>query len=207
MLIFKFHPSQLLTNFGLIVACLGIVAAMWSQVSIAVICLLICGLADLYDGPLARLSQRSLAIAKQGVELDSLTDAIAFAILPLVIFQALNLRDGWHTSLQCFLVWASVTRLSVFNITALERQADPSTLTFYQGLPVTSMALFVPLIYFGSLFFEEKIFSTGVRITILIVALMQIGKFKVPKPHSIAAYLVLTLIPLVLIGVVTWINL
>jgi CDP-diacylglycerol--serine O-phosphatidyltransferase len=198
MFIFKFHQSQLLTNFSLLVACYGIITA--GQERTALVCLLICGLADLFDGPLARLSQRSKLIQNQGVELDSLTDVVAFAILPLAIFQSLGLTSWYLTLAQFFLVLAAVTRLSVFNLTVFT--GENKTLapqSFYHGLPVTTMAIFVPLLYLSRRFFTAEVFPIFALMIIVVLALAMVWHFKVPKPRRFGAYLGLVFLVLGLI--------
>jgi CDP-diacylglycerol--serine O-phosphatidyltransferase len=203
MLIFKFHLSQLLTNFGLASACLGIIAAGRGQLQLAVICLLLSGLADLYDGPLARLLKQPPIVKKQGVELDSLTDVVAFAILPLTIFQALGLTSWPHTLTQIFLVWAAITRLSVFNVKVLARgEAMSLPITDYQGLPVTVMAIFTPGFYLLHRVLVPVVFSYLALAGVAVLAGAMIWQFKVPKPRCPLAYLGLTLLALLLLVVV-----
>lgn len=86
------------------------------------------GVLDGLDGRVARLTGTS---SDFGEQLDSLADAVSFAVAPgmLAFFMGVNAlgRVGWGVTF--FFVAAGVLRLARFNISALDRR-------FFLGLPI-----------------------------------------------------------------------
>ena len=76
---------------------------------------------------------------------------------------------------------AALIRLAYFNVTEEERQEQTTEVRKeYLGLPVTSAALIIPLIYIFVLFLKDK-FYLVYGATLLIVAIAFISKFKIKK--------------------------
>lgn len=59
--------------------------ALGGNIGYAVICLMISGLCDMFDGPVARLKNRTTSEESYGVQIDALADIISFGIFPVVI--------------------------------------------------------------------------------------------------------------------------
>jgi len=123
----------------------------------AALCLMISGLFDAFDGRVARTKKNRTESEKNyGIQIDSLSDLVAFGVLPVCIGAALLRRAPLDAAVyrvrSCFLiaaaavyVLAALIRLAYYNVTELEReQADPGRREFYTGLPVTSAALIFP---------------------------------------------------------------
>ena len=126
--------------------------------------LLFCGLCDAFDGKVARTKKnRSQAERSFGVQIDSLSDLVAFGVLPAVIGNAMlrwsalmhrvygtplqrPLEFGWMAILIVYIL-AAMIRLAYYNVTEEERQkVEDGARTHFTGLPVTSAALIFPLI-------------------------------------------------------------
>ena len=56
--------------------------------------------------------------------------------------------------------------------------------SYYQGLPVTSIAIILPFVYNLNLF-NENVFNKAYPIVILVVALLFVLNFKLKKPTGI----------------------
>ena len=69
---------------------LGITFSFKSQYSLAIICLILCGICDAFDGTIARKYKYSNEAKEYGVQLDSLSDVICFGIFPAVLTVSLN---------------------------------------------------------------------------------------------------------------------
>ncbi len=130
--------------------------------------LLFCGLCDAFDGKVARTKKNRSDMEKNfGIQIDSLSDVIAFGVLPACIGAAmirtspflintLKINCGiWYGTLIRFLLFsililyilAALIRLAYFNVTEEERQKKESCArTEYTGLPVTSAALIFPMV-------------------------------------------------------------
>jgi CDP-diacylglycerol--serine O-phosphatidyltransferase len=101
------------------------------------------GLADAFDGRVARATNSE---GRFGEELDSLVDAITFGLAPAMImyFAVLN-KDGWDW-FWCFLFTAcAVLRLARFNV----EQAGTAK-TYFQGLPSPAAGLTLATYYWFS---------------------------------------------------------
>ena len=74
-----------LTLAGVCFAFAGMGMAMTQHFMLALLCLLICGLCDAFDGVLARRRERSEKMQTFGAVLDALAKAVSFGVLPAVI--------------------------------------------------------------------------------------------------------------------------
>ena len=79
-------------------------------------------------------------------------------------------------------ILGAVIRLAYFNVTEEQRQASTAaSRKHYQGLPVTSVALILPIVYQIRRFYPEQ-FPYIYVLTIFIIALLFVIDFKVFKP-------------------------
>lgn len=132
--------------------------------------LLFSGLCDTFDGKVARSKKnRTEQMKKFGIQIDSLSDLVAFGVLPACIGISL-LRYAIHipglSGFTCYIlsnyqkpatyiltfvavlyVLAAMIRLAYFNVMEEEDQnRDESGAKIYTGLPVTSAALIFPAV-------------------------------------------------------------
>ena len=130
--------------------------------------LLFCGLCDAFDGKVARTKEnRTRMECNFGIQIDSLSDLVAFGVLPACIGVALMHTSPflhvalpaktriWYCLAGKFLlhailvlyILAAMIRLAYFNVTEEERQQqETGSRTYYTGLPVTSAALIFPFV-------------------------------------------------------------
>lgn len=143
--------TVLLTYLSLLSAVGGIALAMTGHPILATIGLLLCGLCDMFDGKVARTKKnRSAEDRAFGIQIDSLSDLVAFGVLPAVI--VLSLCHGcWYAYVIAPLyVLAGLIRLAYFNVTEELRQKETDECrSAYSGLPITSAALIFPIFYCG----------------------------------------------------------
>ncbi len=164
--------------------------------------LLICGLCDAFDGRVARMKKnRTETERNYGIQIDSLSDIVAFGILPVCIGAALVLRSnvfefnvsGWDLafSIVCFVVMglyvlAAMIRLAFFNVTEEERQkTEGGSRKYYLGLPVTLGSLMLPPVLTLQYILEQsfKIDLTYVYfIAMFAIAIGFVSKFHLKKP-------------------------
>ena len=158
--------TVILTYLSLVSASCGIMVALngGGHPYIGTFFLLFCGLCDAFDGKVARTKKdRSRAERSFGVQIDSLSDLVAFGVLPAAIGSAALRRSAllhivYGTPLQRFLefggtavlivyILAAMIRLAWYNVTEEERQkTEDGVRRYYTGLPVTSAALIFPLV-------------------------------------------------------------
>ena len=80
MFIGKYNKPVWLTYLSLTSAVIGIFCSIKSKILIAFICLILSGVCDMYDGKVARSCKRTKMEKQYGVEIDSLSDIIAFVM-------------------------------------------------------------------------------------------------------------------------------
>lgn len=198
-----FDYTVWLTYASLISAVVGIFTcfAGAGHPYLGAMCLLFSGLCDAFDGKVARTKKdRTPMQKKYGIQIDSLADIIAFAVLPACIGAALYRTSAVfdapndpcliaripypiYVAVFCVYVLAALIRLAYFNVTEEERQRiEGGVRKFYTGLPVTSAALIFPLV----LLLQHL---TPMDITLVYVAAALatgfafLSRIQVPKPR------------------------
>lgn len=178
-----YNYTVVLTYIGLVSSLIGIYAAMGGKhITAAVVALMISGLCDMFDGKIARTRKRTDDEKKFGIQIDSLCDLICFGLLPAVIGHAIGMTHIYHIAAMLFFTLAAVIRLAYFNVMEESRQEKTSEVRReYEGLPVTSVALILPLFYsfrkdMGILFPDLYAFL------LLLIGIAFITRFKLKKP-------------------------
>lgn len=179
-----YNVSVILTYLGVVSAVFGMSAAFDGNFKIAIFCLMLSGLTDMYDGTVAKKIKRSDDAKKFGIEIDSLCDLVCFGVFPVVIGYALGM-DAWYAKIAYIMyILGAVIRLAFFNVTEEQRQSKTSERRKnYRGLPVTSVALILPLVYQLRRFFPEE-FPYIYILAIFIISLLFVIDFKVFKPGA-----------------------
>ena len=149
----------------------------------AIICLMVSGLCDMFDGKVARTKKdRTESEKKFGIQIDSLCDAVCFGVLPSVIGYSIGMRDWVDLPILVLFPLCAIIRLAYFNVAEEDRQKKTSeNRKVYEGLPVTSVALILPLLYS----FHKDIgdwFPEVYGGALLVIAIAFITRFKVKKP-------------------------
>ncbi len=199
-----YNYTVILTYLSLISSCCGIIISLsgGGHPYIGVFFLLFCGLCDAFDGKVARTKKdRTPSECSYGIQIDSLSDLVAFGVLPASIGCAMvrvspimrKIGESWGsgakrgiTVLFCailiFYVLCAMIRLAYYNVSEYERQKNECGVRkFYTGLPVTSASLIFPLILLLQYIIPSDIMPMYFG-TILICAVAFISKIKVVKP-------------------------
>ncbi|MCI7804038.1 MAG: CDP-alcohol phosphatidyltransferase family protein [Oscillospiraceae bacterium] len=178
-----YNYTVILTYIGLASSLAGIYLAMGGKhITFAVVALMISGLCDMFDGKVARTRKRTDDEKRFGIQIDSLCDLICFGFLPAAIGYAIGMREIYHIVVMIFFTLAAVIRLAYFNVMEESRQAKTNEVRHeYEGLPVTSVALILPLFYsfrkdMGVLFPDIYAFL------LLAIGIAFITRFKLKKP-------------------------
>jgi CDP-diacylglycerol--serine O-phosphatidyltransferase len=199
-----FNKSVIITYLGVSVALVGCYLAIIVRTPrYAVLCLIIAGICDLFDGVVARKCQRNTEEQAFGVQIDSLADMVSFVLLPLCLGFALGLDQWYHLLIFTVYTLTVITRLGFFN-TMVGTQSD-EPLTHYRGLPVTYAALILPLVWLLSLVLGAALFAIIYAAVLLLLALLFIMDFKVAKPKG-RSYVFFSLLAIVLIGVIIFVK-
>lgn len=143
-----YNYTVILTYLGLASGMFGIFAAINSHPIIALICLMLSGFFDMFDGLVARTKDRTKNEKKFGIELDSLSDLVCFGVLPAIIGYSIGLNTWYLYIIPVLYALAALIRLAYFNVMEDVRQEQTTEVRkSYEGLPVTSVAIILPLLY------------------------------------------------------------
>lgn len=177
-----YNYTVILTYLGLSSGVIGILSASKGKTTLAIFCLLLAGFFDMFDGLVARTKKDRTKQEKQfGIELDSLSDLVCFGVLPVMIGHAVGLNTWYFYIILVMYVLAALIRLAYFNVTEEERQENTTEVRKeYLGLPVTSSALIIPLIYIFVLLLKDKFYLLYAAV-LLITAIAFVTKFKIKK--------------------------
>ncbi|OQA72285.1 MAG: CDP-alcohol phosphatidyltransferase [Firmicutes bacterium ADurb.Bin248] len=182
-----------LTYLSVISAALGMHFALGGNIGYALICLMASGVCDTLDGRVASMKKRNAREKNYGIQIDSLADIISFGVLPAVIGYA----AGSSYSIQNYgplgmavtiiivslYLLAALIRLAYFNVIETELQSRNEKRKYYEGLPVTSVALIFPAAYALCDLLHIPFFAVYAVLTAL-VSVAFVLKIKIPKPRG-----------------------
>ena len=143
-----YNYTVILTYIGVVSAVLGVGLSMYGRTSMAVVCLMVSGFCDLFDGSIARTRARTINEKKFGIQIDSLADLICFGILPAAIGFSIGMTRWYEAAVLVVYVLAALIRLAYYNVTEDEIEfCENGKRVYYDGLPVTTIAILIPMIY------------------------------------------------------------
>lgn len=178
----KYNKSVILTYFGVACAVFGMVLAMDGAALWSMICLIISGICDLFDGVVARKCKRDAEEKEFGVQIDSLADMISFIAFPCVLgVQLMRSISYALIPILIFYTLCGIIRLAWFNMHA----NSEGSMTHYDGLPVTYVALILPIYYLFECLVPQIIFGWVTALVYSIIAVCFILKIKIKKPRGI----------------------
>ena len=179
-----------LTYLSVVSAITGIYFAISGNVFLSIVCLMISGVCDMFDGTVAKTKKRNDEEKKYGIQIDALADIVSFGVLPIAIGYAIysdilfENKDIFPTIINIIIfssyVLAALIRLAYFNVQEMKLQDNNISRQYYEGLPVTSVALIIPLVYCLCMIFDiplDIIFNK----LYLIILLLFISKVRIPK--------------------------
>ena len=179
--------TVILTYISLMVSIGGMLFSLNGDCRMALVCLAISGLCDMFDGKVARTKKDRTEVEKRfGIQIDSLADIVCFGVSPAILCYRMGMRGLTGVAILLFYVLAGLIRLAYFNVMEEKRQNETSeNRKYYQGLPITSMSVVLPLLFVVSLLFPEyKWFVVLLHIAMLTVGLLFILDFKFRKPTN-----------------------
>ena len=193
-----YNYTVILTYLSLISGTIGIFAAATGRpIVTSIICLMLSGFFDLFDGMVARTRKKSTNDEKRfGIQLDSLADLVCFGVLPAVIGCRYGLNNYFYFTVMALYVLAGLIRLAYFNVSEENRsQKSGGVRTTYDGLPITTAAIIFPLFYcfttFTSKFIPTETFTylyCGLLIAVGFAFLF--NKIKIKKAKGAMIYLI-----------------
>jgi CDP-diacylglycerol--serine O-phosphatidyltransferase len=192
-----YNIANLITFISVAFAVATMHFAIEGDFVLATVCLIAAGIADMFDGLVARKLKLSEAQKDFGKNLDALADVVAFAVAPAIYWYALFGNGIVELSILTIYVIAAVVRLAWFNVHGLDEVDKKS---YYKGLPVTFAAFIFPLVFTAVKYFAAADLSDVLIYVPLLVAVLFIAPVPVPKPKGIS-YLIFPLLAIAVIVV------
>lgn len=176
--------TVVVTYISLISSIMGMFFAIDGKLPLAVFCLAFSGLCDMFDGKIARTKKNRTDDEKAfGIQIDSLCDIVCFGIFPIILGYQLGMCKIYSLMILAFYGVAGVIRLAYFNVMEEKRQSENRK--YYQGLPITSMSVIMPLLFMVSVFFPGfRYFLVCLHIAMLLVGFLFILNFRFRKPTN-----------------------
>lgn len=197
-----YRSCDFVTMMSTVSAVVGIILAINCQITAAVSCLILSGICDAFDGVLARRRKNTEDETTYGEELDSLSDVMAFGILPAVISICDGMNKIWCYPFIVFYVLCGLIRLAYFNMLA---QKDDTDRSMFIGIPITSITIIYPIFYIIFKILFRTSISNHIMIGMLfITGLLYIVRIKVKKPDSTIRTALTILGVIVIIGFGIW---
>ena len=171
------------TYLSLLLGLGGIHAAAQGRPLPAMLCLMLSGLLDAFDGRVARTKKDRTETEKRfGIQIDSLNDLVCFGVLPAAIGWSTGCEGVWFLATMSFFVLCALIRLAYFNVLEEERQDATNELRHcYLGVPVTASAFVMPLFYLLALYCAldcVAVYAAGA----FVLGVLYIAPVRVKKP-------------------------
>lgn len=194
--------TVVLTYMSFASAVTGIFCASAMHLRWAVFCLALSGLCDMFDGKVARTKKNRTDDEKSfGIQIDSLCDMVCFGILPILICYKLGMNHIYSVVILIFYGLAGLIRLAYFNVTEAKRQEESNEARkYYQGLPITSMAIVLPVYFVTSpLIRNMQVKMIILHILVAAVGFLFITNFKLRKPSPMEIFLLVGMVALAVV--------
>ena len=176
--------TVILTYLSLVSAFVGVVSASCGRFTAAVLCLVLSGICDAFDGIVARSKKNRTEDEKAfGIQIDSLCDAVAFGIAPALLCYHMGMNGPLGIAILCAYSLCAVIRLAFFNVLEGKRQqTEDGCNKTYRGLPVTTASMILPLVYLMGLFLPGRVFRVVLHLVMAVTAYLFVLDFSVKKP-------------------------
>lgn len=198
--------TVVLTYVSLAISLFGIIQALHGNVLIAVCCLALSGLCDMFDGKIARRKKNRTEDEKSfGIQIDSLCDVICFGVFPAILCWCLGVHGVVGYIAIAFYCICGVIRLAYFNVLEGRRQQEEDGLMkCYHGLPITSMSIILPLTFALRFALTRNQFVIVLYIALFVVGLLFITDFPLRKPKNRTLAIIVAVVAVALVVAFTF---
>ena len=118
--------TVILTYLSLVISVFGMTRALEGDFRVAILCLALSGLCDMFDGKIARTKKdRTEDEKKFGIQIDSLCDVVCFGVFPIMICYCLGMKGKVSVIILALYGVASVIRLGFFNVMEEKDRVKP----------------------------------------------------------------------------------
>ena len=199
--------TVVLTYIGFASGITGMFCASTRHIRWAVFFLALSGLCDMFDGKIARTKKNRTEDEKNfGIQIDSLCDVVCFGVLPIIICFNLGMRHIYSMVILVLYGLAGVIRLGYFNVMEAKRQSETDeNRKYYQGLPITSMAIALPILFVVSpLLPGHNAFLVILHIMVAVVGILFVTDFKMRKPSVKELFMLVAVVALA-VGIIVFV--
>lgn len=175
--------TVILTYLSLISSLAGMCFAVAGRPGVAMACLALSGICDLFDGTVARTKKGRTEDEKSfGIQLDSMCDVVCFGVFPAVFLYFSGVDGVGGFLLLSFYVLCAVIRLAFFNVLEAKRQAANSgSNKSFRGLPVTTAAMVFPAVFLLGLLLPRDVCLLIYHVLPAVMGFLFILDVRVPK--------------------------
>lgn len=197
-----YNNPVIITYIGIVSAMVGITQLLRNNnLKAALLCLVVAGICDLFDGTVARKFERTDKEKEYGVQIDSLADMICSIAFPTIIFiHSVELNESIRQTINSEILTSLIgsmymicgaARLAWFNINTA---STTEKVNYYTGVPVTYIALILPIMHLVGYIFD--LCNLTYYITMFISSILFVSNIKVKKPgkKTYIVFLVLAVI-------------
>lgn len=206
MFIGFYGASVLLTYIGLAFSVTGMVLAFLGHIPVAVMCLILAGVCDMFDGTVARACKRSDLEKKFGIQIDSLVDTVSFGVFPIILGISMGFTSKLNILVYIIYGLAAVIRLAYFNVLTEEKtvfnKKKKEKVSYYFGLPVTSIAIILPFTYNLNIFMHPRVFVKAYPLVMLMTAILFVLNIKIKKPTGLW-YVICSILAVIEIAIIS----
>lgn len=197
--------TVILTYISLASSMIGMTQAVGGKYKTAIFCLALSGLCDMFDGKIARTKKDRTDDQKNfGIQIDSLCDMVCFGAFPALICYLLGVRGLIGITIIVLYVICAVIRLGYFNVLEAKRQqTEGGANKYYHGLPITSIAIALPLVFLLHFVISDNVFDIILHLTLLVVGILFVVDFKLKKPNNLILALIVSIVAIAL-AVIIW---
>lgn len=180
-----YNYTVILTYMSLVSSVIGMFCTFTGHMHWAIFCLALSGLFDTFDGKVARTKKDRTEEEKQfGIQIDSLCDVVCFGAFPVAICFHSGMSSVLGMAILAFYCLAGLIRLAYFNVQEEQRQQETSEKRrYYCGLPITSIAVILPLIYVSSALLRQY-YLPVLHLGMLITGILFVLNFRFRKPNN-----------------------
>lgn len=188
-----FNKSVILTYLSIISTLIGTFGLFNDNVRLSVVCLVVSGICDMYDGTIARMCKRTEKEKEFGVQLDSIADIVNFGFYPVLIFIKYYELSWLTFFISMIYLLSGINRLCWFNISKNKGE--------FKGVPITSGVLGVSIVYILGRYIDMFLAQNLMALTIIIMSIMFSSNITISKPGK-RAFIVFTILAIIEIGMI-----
>lgn len=159
--------SNIVTFIGIAFSIIGICFCYSNRTNYAIIMMILAGICDAFDGPIARKISKGKNL--YGVQLDSLADIICSGVLPISVCLAMGYNSLVNTIIYIIFVVCGIIRLAYYNVNSSDED-------YFEGIPITFSTIIIPLLY---VLIKNEI---ALMIGLLALSIFFVSGIKIKKP-------------------------